>query len=92
MLAIYMAKLPYRAMLHILRLILSLPIVDENEMKPPKEFINKFKKLILQEFNEELRDDEAYEKFDRLDSVLRVVFKVKLDRTKDGDILGPVNQ
>jgi hypothetical protein len=61
-------------------------------MKPSKEVIDKFKKLMLQEFNEELRDDEAYEKFDRLDSVLRVVFKVKLDRTKGGDILGPVNQ
>jgi len=87
-----MAKLPYRAMLPILRLILSLPIVDENEMKPPKEFINKFKKLILQEFNEELRDDEAYERFDRLDSVLRVVSKVKFDKAKDGHTIGPVNQ
>jgi len=61
-------------------------------MKPSKEVIDKFKKLMLQEFNEELTDDEAYEKFDRLDSVLRVAFKVKLDRTKGGDILGPVNQ
>jgi hypothetical protein len=87
-----MAKLPYRAMLPILRLILSLPIVDENEMKPPKEVINKFKKLILQEFNEELTDDEAYERFDRLDSVLRVVSKVKFDKAKDGHTIGPVNQ
>jgi hypothetical protein len=61
-------------------------------MKPSKEVIDKFKKLMLQEFKEELTDDEAYERFDRLDSVLRVVFKVKLDRTKGGDILGPVNQ
>jgi len=61
-------------------------------MKPSKEVIDKFKKLMLREFNEELRDDEAYEKFDRLDSVLRVVFRVKLDKTKGGDILGPVNQ
>jgi hypothetical protein len=61
-------------------------------MKPSKEVIDKFKKLMLQEFNEELTDDEAYEKFDRLDSVLRVIFKVKLDKTKGGDILGPVNQ
>jgi len=61
-------------------------------MKPSKEVIDKFKKLMLQEFKEELTDDEAYERFDGLDSVLRVVFKVKLDRAKDGDILGPVNQ
>ena len=61
-------------------------------MKPSQEIINKFKKLMHEEFGEELTDDAAYEKFDRLDSVLKVVFKVRLDRTKDGDILGPVNQ
>ena len=57
-------------------------------MKPPKEIIDKFKELMLQEFNEELTDDAAYEKFDRMDSVLRIVFRVKLDRAKEGDILG----
>ena len=61
-------------------------------MKPSQEIIDKFKKLMLEQFGEELTDDAAYEKFDKLDSVLRVVFKVRLDRTKDGDILGPVNQ
>ncbi|MCL4518013.1 MAG: hypothetical protein M1587_02320 [Thaumarchaeota archaeon] len=58
-------------------------------MKPSKEIIDRFKELMFQEFNEKLTDDSAYEKFDRLDSVLRVVFKIPLDKAKEGDILGP---
>ena len=61
----------------------------ERAMKPSVEIIDKFKRLMLQEFNEVLTDDQACEKFDRLDSVLRVIFRVRLDKAKEGDILGP---
>lgn len=44
-------------------------------MKPSDEYIEKFQKIYLEEFGEEISKDVAYEKFLRLVNFLRVVFR-----------------
>lgn len=46
-------------------------------MQVPDHILDRFIKLMEQEFGEKLTKNEAMEKFERLDSVLRVVYRLK---------------
>lgn len=46
-------------------------------MRIPDHILDRFIKLMEQEFGEKLTRDEALEKFERLDSVLRVIYRIK---------------
>jgi hypothetical protein len=42
-------------------------------MKPDERTLEQFKKIYQEEFNEELSDQEAFERFSRLVNVLRII-------------------
>lgn len=58
-------------------------------MKPSVEIIDKFKRLYKEEFEEELSDEAAVEKFSRVVNVLRVIIYGHLDTPEESGNLGP---
>lgn len=75
--------IPPSGMIACLKSSFLLDYSEEEAMRPSKDIINKFKILMLQEFNEDLKDDEAREKFERLDGALRIVLRIQPDGTKE---------
>jgi hypothetical protein len=52
-------------------------------MKIDEKTIEQFKKIYKEEFNEELSDQEAFERFSRLVNVLRIVYFPELSHPID---------